>query len=370
MPETEPAGKANPLLSALLGSTAPRALKLSAARGVLPLMRADLVRVLVLLARDGDDEVRQAAGEQIAALPVEETVALLSDPSAGEDVLHFFARASASAPDLRDAVIGNPATPADALRDIAPTMSTAQIDLMLLNLNRLIETPDLIDLLAKSPSLTPLQRSRLGEIRKHFLEVPEPAPAPSGAAASASAEDTQPVVVAPAAPAGITEPPAAPAGEQTAGEPGTEEEQPEAALIENANQKILRLNTAEKVQLALKGTREERTILIKDSSKLVQMAVLESPKVTDSEIETIAKMRGVTEEVLRCIAGSRDWMKNYVIVHALATNPKTPVGIAMNLVARLNNRDLKLVAGDKNVAELIRRQARKVSDGRNQGKRR
>ena len=66
------------------------------------------------------------------------------------------------------------------------------------------------------------------------------------------------------------------------------------------------------------------------------------------------------------ITRNRDWMKNYVVVHSLATNPKTPVGVAMNLLTRINSRDLKLIAGDKNVAEVIRRQARKVQDTRNQ----
>jgi len=366
VPGTDPSGQGSPLLSALLGPAAPRALKLSAARGVLPLMRAELVKVLVVLARDGDDEVRGAAETHLSSLPEDEMVALLSGTAATEDVLDHFACAPASGPNLRDAVIANPATPAGTLRKIAPTLSAAQIDQVLLNLERLIADPDLIGLLALSPSLTPLQKTRLDEIRRHFTEPPAPtvtAPSPP----PPTAEDTQPVEVRLP---DVDEPDA---GGQIDESAATEPEDGEAAgvetLIENANQKILRMNTSEKIQLALKGNREERAILIKDSSKLVQMAVLESPKVSDNEIEAIAKMRSVSEDVLRAIAGSRDWMKNYVVAHALATNPKTPVGIAMNLVSRLNNRDLKLIAGDKNVAEMIRRQARKVSDGRNQGKR-
>jgi len=219
-------------------------------------MRADLVRVLVILARDGDVEVREAAEGQIAALPADEMSGLLSDPTVDEDVLDYFARAATSAVALRDAVIANPATPADALRTIAGTMSEAQIDLMLLNLNRLIRTPDLIDHLAQSPSLTPLQQNRLEEIRRHFLETPGPEPTPAPLPQTPSAEDTQPIAAA-----GDAEAEAAPRTEEAReeGESGhateTAVEPPDGALIENANQKIMRLNTSEKIQLALKGTR-------------------------------------------------------------------------------------------------------------------
>jgi hypothetical protein len=137
-------------------------------------------------------------------------------------------------------------------------------------------------------------------------------------------------------------------------------------LIANATQKILRMNTAEKVQLAIKGTREERSILIKDSSKLVQEAVLDSPKLTENEVEGIAKLRSVSEDVLRIISGNREWIKSYAITHSLAINPKTPVGIAIHLVARLTSRDLKILGSDKNVSEAVRRQARKVTLSRNQ----
>jgi len=123
-------------------------------------------------------------------------------------------------------------------------------------------------------------------------------------------------------------------------------------------QRIAAMSVAQRVSLAMKGTREERGILIRDSNKLVAVAVLSSPKLTESEVESIARMASVSEEILRIIAQNRVWTKNYAVVAALAKNPKTPVPIAMNLLARLNDRDLRAVSTDRNVADIVRITAR------------
>src|SRR5262249_41259919 len=119
-----------------------------------------------------------------------------------------------------------------------------------------------------------------------------------------------------------------------------------------------------KIALAAKGTREERSILIRDSNRSVQDAVINSPKLTENEIETIAKMRNVNEDILRQIAGHRDWMKAYSVVHGLATNPKPPLAVAMSLLSRLTTHDLKVLQTDKNVPEAVRRMARKHVEAR------
>lgn len=123
-------------------------------------------------------------------------------------------------------------------------------------------------------------------------------------------------------------------------------------------QRIAAMSVAERVSLAMKGTREERAILIRDSNKLVAVAVLSSPKLSESEVESIARMANVSEEILRLIAQNRVWTKNYAVVAALAKNPKTPVPIAMNLLARLNDRDLRGLSTDRNVADIVRITAR------------
>src|SRR5262245_43981441 len=92
------------------------------------------------------------------------------------------------------------------------------------------------------------------------------------------------------------------------------------------------LPIVERMKLAMKGTRAQRSQLIPDSNKLVAAAVLSSPKLTETEVEAFAKMANVSEEVLRAIAINRTWMKNYGVVAGLTRNPKTPPGISMHLV--------------------------------------
>ena len=119
------------------------------------------------------------------------------------------------------------------------------------------------------------------------------------------------------------------------------------------------LPVIERMKLAMKGTREQRSQLIRDSNKLVAVAVLSSPKINESEIERFAKMANLSEDVLRIISSIRVWLKNYNVVAALTRNPKTPTAVAMRLLQRLNERDLKMLSLDRNVSEPVRIAARK-----------
>jgi hypothetical protein len=153
----------------------------------------------------------------------------------------------------------------------------------------------------------------------------------------------------------------------------TEEDAPlvgaaEAPSPENEDEKttvqrIAAMSVAERVVAAMKGTREERAILIRDANKLVNAAVLSSPKLTETEVESIAKMTSVSEEVLRIIGRTRAWMKNYTVVAGLARNAKTPVALSMNLLSRLMDKDLRAITTDRNVPDVVRTAARrKLSD--------
>lgn len=124
-------------------------------------------------------------------------------------------------------------------------------------------------------------------------------------------------------------------------------------------QRIAAMNVAQRLTLAMKGNREARAILIRDPNKIVAAAVLSSPKLTDSEVESIARMANVSEDVLRIIANTRAWVKNYPVVVALTKNPKTPVALSMNLLSRLNERDLRMLSSDRNVPDVLRVTARK-----------
>jgi hypothetical protein len=128
---------------------------------------------------------------------------------------------------------------------------------------------------------------------------------------------------------------------------------------EDDPQVLSSLPIVERMKLAMKGTRAQRAALIRDSNKLVSAAVLSSPKLTDTEVESFAKMANVSEEVLRAIAANRTWIKNYGVAAGLTRNPKTPPGISMQLVQRLNERDLKTLSMERNVPEAVRLAAKK-----------
>ena len=119
------------------------------------------------------------------------------------------------------------------------------------------------------------------------------------------------------------------------------------------------LPVIDRMKLAMRGTREQRSQLIRDSNRLVAVAVLSSPKLNESEIESFARMANLSEDVLRVVATNRAWVKNYNVVAALTRNPKTPTALAMGFLQRLNERDLKTVSTDRNVSEPIRLAARK-----------
>ncbi len=121
--------------------------------------------------------------------------------------------------------------------------------------------------------------------------------------------------------------------------------------------RVAKMSVPQRVQLALKGSRDERLLLIRDSNKVVQRAVVTSPRVTDNDIELIAAMRNVSDEVLRMIAGSRRYMQSMPIIRNLVNNPRTPLDTALALSKHLFINDLKLLVANKNVGETLRRAA-------------
>ena len=132
----------------------------------------------------------------------------------------------------------------------------------------------------------------------------------------------------------------------------------------------MKLGVGERVALAMKGNKEERAILIRDTARLVSLQVLKSPKLSENEVANFAAMRNVHEDVLRVIARGRDWTKSYSVIHTLVRNPKTPPGLSTQFLARLGTRDLKLVTHDKGIPELLRRRAKNLFAARTQPKKR
>jgi hypothetical protein len=122
---------------------------------------------------------------------------------------------------------------------------------------------------------------------------------------------------------------------------------------------LSKMSVPERVKAAIKGTREMRAILVRDPNRMVSLAVLSSPRLNDTEVESIARMGSVSEDVLRTIGQTRAWVKNYNVVTALVKNAKTPLTISLGLLQRLNEGDCKRLSTDRNIPEPLRIAARK-----------
>ncbi|MFZ0292610.1 MAG: hypothetical protein WAL52_03335, partial [Candidatus Sulfotelmatobacter sp.] len=132
------------------------------------------------------------------------------------------------------------------------------------------------------------------------------------------------------------------------------------AKRDNSMQKINRLDVKGRIQLALKGNKEERSILIRDGTKVVALAVLEAPKLSDGEVEKFALQKNVLEAVLRQIPLKRRFMKNYIVVRNLVSNPRTPLDLGLGLMKHLLAVDLKNISANKEVSETVRKLALKM----------
>jgi hypothetical protein len=144
-------------------------------------------------------------------------------------------------------------------------------------------------------------------------------------------------------------------GEEAADAAGADDEEER----QSGTQELAAMNFPQRLRAAMKGTREQRAILIRDPNKLICASVLSSPKVSVPEVESFARMQNVSEDVLRIIGSNRAWLKSYGVILALTKNPKTPLALSMNLMSRLTTKDLAKLSVDRNVPEALRISSRK-----------
>jgi len=362
--EAAPAAR-HPLVDRVLDPATPEALRVNAARGALPLPVADLVYLQVRLVADPAPAVVAAARESLARLTPEGLAPIVHDAHCAPEILDHFARAGGLTPDLLATVIAHPAIPEATLLALAESDDFLTLNLIITNEVRIIASPALLARLRANPSLLADNRRRLVELECDFIGkdpilLAKAAASPPEAAAVIDASLPDP---------GVDETP--PPGDEVDGglppaDPAAEPFDEEELLRSDAFQRIMRLNVAERNLLAMKGGAEERTILIRDTARVVSMAVLKNPRLSETEIAKYAGMRSLHEDILRAIAKNRDWTKTYSVALSLVRNPKTPSGLSVQFLARLGTRDLRIISGDKNVPELVRRNARNLFLARTQ----
>jgi hypothetical protein len=305
--------------------------------------------------------VAGSAHATLASMPPAELLPVIKDRQTVPAILGW-GLANRLEKELREAVLQNASTPDEAIEVEAGELPEELAELVVINQVRLLRRTSLLERLEANPYLNRDQQRRLRELRESFhigevapAQMPPPPPPPPPPAAAEPEAPVEPVRLE----SEITD------EVDAIFRYLTEEERNEAERI-SVVQKIYRLTTSEKVLTALKGSREERAVLVRDPNRLVSAAVLGSPRMTDGEVETFAGMRNVSDEVLRQIGNNREWTKRYGVVANLVKNPRTPLAVSLGLVSRLNPRDIKSVAVDRNVPEVIRRQAQKFIQAQTQ----
>ncbi|MDT7603297.1 MAG: hypothetical protein QOF61_1294 [Acidobacteriota bacterium] len=388
----------NPVVQAIVGGTAPQPARLMAARGMLPLAAEELIEVLVCLRADGEAEIAAAAEATLGEQTREIFLSAASAETAPPRVLLYLASRADAGRAVHEAVALNAATPDEAITALAATTADgALLELLTINQQRLIRTPAIIAAVLSNPARTREAERRATEIRREFFEkargaqqIADELRARGMAAAAEFVEASESIGEA----SGLTLDDAWLLAEHIEVSDAdideswlplerfeeflAESDEQRAANLEriiaeaavevgevaperiSLIRRIILMSVKDRIKLAMKGDREARGILVRDGNKIVSTAVVHNPRITDKEVENIAAMRTVSEDVLRQIGLNRAWARAYPIIHNLARNPRTPLATAVTILPRLQNRDLQSLSQNRNVPDAVRRQAQRL----------
>ena len=392
----------NPVVTAIITGKAPQPARLAAARGMLPLPQNDLLEVLVALANGDDEQISAAANETLKGETPDSLLVAAKAPDMSPNVLAYLASRSGETHELYEATILNNQTPDDAIARLASNTSNGSLlELIAVNQQRLVRSPAIIEAILANPARSGEAERRATETRKEFFEkergarqIAEELRARGQSAAAEffeSAELTtasgemsfddawliaQHIEVSDAdidnswLPAERYEEllPETEAESLANIQRAIDNERLERGEVSAERvsliRKVMFMNVKDRMKLAMKGDREARGILIRDSNKLVCSAVVKNPRVTEQEVENISAMRTVAAEVLRLVAMNRSWARSYTVIHNLARNPRTPIPTAMNILPRIRTKDLRIISENRNVSETVRRQAYRLTQTR------
>jgi hypothetical protein len=272
---------------------------------------------LCVLSDDPDEVISTRAQDAMLSIAPEVFVDAVKRETAVPALFSYVARKIPRTPGIAAAMAENRNCPPECLLPLVPYFSPAVVQHLLEELDRVTAHPQLAATLEHSAFVTPEQKKLLEEFRSTQID--------HGHLADAAAEA-----------------------------------EPDPGRRQTLLQQISRMTVAQRVQFAMKGSSEARRTLIRDSNKVVQRSVLQSPRLTDQEVEGFASMANLTDEILRLIAGNRNFRKNYVVVRNLVNNPKTPLDVTLHMLPVLNAGDLKKLAMNKNVPETLRTSAVKL----------
>jgi hypothetical protein len=346
------------LLVQLRRGQAPRQLRRFAAQGLLPVSREDLIRVLLILAADPEEEIADLAQKTLDGFTIDNLQAVFDLPDVDPLEIELLARCRQDE-GLWGKIARNPKCANETLRWLARVAPPSIQEMIITNQVRLLGCLELVEDLRSNPQVSQEVLRRAREFEEEFLEKAIVWASSGGAEAPGAAGVSIESVLAELNSIGLRLP-----GGEIESFKALELDPSAPPELRDAHARLALMNTSERVIQALTGTREERVILLRDRSSMVLRAVISSPKMNDIELEQIAGMRGCNEEALRLIAAKPRWLRRYSILRALAFNPKAPPGIALQLVRRLAQRDLLLMSKDRGVSEAVRRVAREQVERR------
>ena len=369
---------------------------------MLPLAQNDLLEVLVALTASDDAQIASAAAETLQAETAEDLLIAASGQDTAPNVLAYLATQADGKHEVYEATILNTRTPDQALAKLASTTADSSLlELITINQQRLVRCPEIIEAILGNPVKSGEAERRARETRKEFFEKERgarqiadelrargqtaaaeffEAAELTTAAGELSLEDAwliaQHIEVSDADLDDAWLP--AERYEELISESAAEVSANVQRVIEGERlergdisaervsliRRIMFMNTKDRMKLAMKGDREARSILIRDSNKVVCSAVVNNPRITEQEIENIATMRTVSDEVLRIISLNRAWARSYPIIHNLARNPRTPVPTVLTILNRIRTKDLQNLTQNRNVSEAVRRQAYRLQQTR------
>ena len=365
----------------------------------MPLANDDLLELLVSLTSDSNEEVRQATAATLSTLDPEGFSHLATQAEANPNVLGFLCLWQRAPRELIETAIFNPSTPDSALAQLAARSSDSRlIEAISLKQQSLIRSPEIIEAIINNPAHSPEAERRAREVREEFFEkqfgariIADETRARDNLTrqAEAAARDTfsisgiEDLIRLGLIEEGIDDRFITEYEEEygpfAADQPSHAEQLDIERAVEEASvdgaemsidrvpvfQRVALMSVKDRVMLGIKGTREARMILVRDPNRIVAGAVLKNPRLTDAEVETIASLKSVPEDVLRRIGMNRQWVRSYIVIHNLVRNPRTPIAISLGFINRLQSRDLRVLSQNKNVPDVVRQNAYRLYVKRN-----
>jgi hypothetical protein len=327
-----------------------------AARGALPLPPNELATVLFALVHDADAEVKTTARESLENLPREITRNVISSP-VHPALLSLLGHVHKDDAELMEALALNAAAADETMAFLAALPHRRVVEIVANNQQRLLRCHDIVNALGDNPLTGRAVIDRilgfLGIDRPEAEVHDEPDPFDDLPDPGEVTDETARAALR----AVLGEDAAGLASELVEEMDGDElDEQTKLNLFKAVSQ----MTVMQKIKLARLGNQEARGLLIRDTNKIVATAAVRSPKITENEIAQYAKMRNVSDEVLRVIASNREFTRSYQVKLALATNPKTPQSAAMKFLNYVQERDLRSIMKSKDVPSAISTHARRI----------